>query len=121
MAIDSSDHMARTIEFQTAVVHLTGELAGAIEVPIFVGQRNLLHSELEDLALQVDGESRLLRPVRREYFAGLLRLLYFSQHLRETRQLPGSLQLHWGESHSQDTCGMELMFKEAPSSRLGAD
>ena len=113
MAIDSSDHLARTIEFQTALVHVRGDLAGAIEVPIFVGQSSMLHSDLEELALEVPGEAQPLRPVRREYFAGQLRLMYFSKHIQDTRRMPSTLQLHWGESVHEDSCGMELLFKSA--------
>jgi hypothetical protein len=113
MVIDSSDHLARTIEFQTALVHISGEFAGVIEVPIFVGQSSMLHSDLEELTLQLEGEPHLLRPVRREYFAGQLRLMYFSKHLHETRRMPSALQLHWGESAHEDSCGMELLFKIA--------
>ncbi len=116
MAIDNSDHLARTIEFQRASIHLAGDLAGAIEVPIFVGASSVRHMDLEELALQVDGEPRLLKPLRREYFAGQLRLLYFSKHVRDTSRLPGSLQLHWGEA-PQDSAGMELPFRAAPASR----
>lgn len=114
MAIDSSDHLARTIEFQTASIHLAGEFAGAIEVPIFVGQPNLLHGELDDLTLQVEGEQQLLRPARREFFAGQLRLTYFSKFIRDTGRLPSALQLHWGDTAPENSCGMELMFRKAP-------
>jgi hypothetical protein len=113
MPTKPTDSLARTVEFKTATVHLLGDYAGAIEVPVFVGLGNPLHAELDDLCLSVEGEERPLRPVRREYFAGQLRLMFFSNHIRLTRELPTSIQICWEHTLGEDSPGMELVFQAA--------
>ena len=120
MAIPTShqtDDLARTIEFKKALVHLRGKSAGVIEVPIFIGYPSDLHCDLDELSLHVEGEQRLLRPIAREHSDGQLRLMYLSNHVRKTGQLPLALQLHWGDSLDDETGGMELLFRETTKDR----
>lgn len=115
MSLDLPDQLARTIEIQTATVHLSGEFGGAVEVPIYLGRRDEKCSELEELLLHVEGEEELLHPIRREFFCGRLRLMYFSESIQKTRRLPSGLQLCWSPSEDhQGANGMELSFRAAP-------
>ncbi|MCA9071194.1 MAG: hypothetical protein KDA84_19840 [Planctomycetaceae bacterium] len=114
MSIELSDQLARTIEIQTAIIYLRGESAGVIEVPIYVGRPDRAQREMEQLLLRVDGEDQLLHSIRREYFCGRLRLMYFSKAIQKTRRLPRALQLCWNPSDENDQSnGMELAFTTA--------
>jgi len=117
MAIDSFDRLARTVEIQAARVHLRGPYAGAIEVPIYVGDNKHCGFELEDFFLEIDGEAECLRPARRELFNGQLRFLFISEHIRETKRLPKEMQLHWGEMPCERSGGMTLEFHESDDDR----
>jgi hypothetical protein len=112
MAIDSFDRLARTVEIQPARVHLEGIYAGAIEVPIYIGDYRNCGMELDDFFLEIEGEPDCLKPARREFFNGQLRFLFISERLRETKRLPREMQLHWGEKPQEGSCGMTLEFYE---------
>lgn len=117
MAIDSFDRLARTVEIQAARVHLKGPYAGAIEVPIYIGDARHYGMELEDFFLEIDGEPQCLKPARREFFNGQLRFLFISERIRETKRLPKEMQLHWGEMPREGSCGMTLEFHESDDDR----
>jgi hypothetical protein len=117
MAIDSFDRLARTVEIQAARVHLKGPYAGAIEVPIFVGDANHFGMDLEDFFLEIEGEPECLKPTRREYFNGQLRFLFISERIRDTHRLPSEMQLHWGDMPREGSGGMTLEFHDATDER----
>lgn len=103
----------RTIEIGPALVHVRGSFAGLIEVPILAGEGQKLESGLDEMHLCVPGEEHSLRPMGRAYFPGGLHLAFFSNQVREARELPQSLQLHWGEAPPEEPGGMDLAMREA--------
>ncbi len=113
MTLHATDHLARTVEFQAARIHLTGDYAGMIEVPIFVGSTGAFCCDIDELTLRVEGEANRLRPAGQEYFAGQLKLTYFSHAIRASGKLPAAVQIQWGESAEEDSFGMQLLFQEA--------
>ena len=102
-----------TIEIGTAEVHLAGKFAGMIEVPLIIQDLRQLDADLDELFLQVEGETHLLRPAGRVYFNNELRLTFYSKHVRKTAHLPQSIQLHWGDCLDHDQGGMRMPIQVA--------
>lgn len=118
MSINLSNAVDRTIEIRPALIHVTGKQAGWVEVPILLRNRDYRDCDLDELYLEIDGEETPLEPLRREFFDGQLRLMFFSPILKQSGQLPREIQLYWGchSSSEEDRCGMALSFREAPGS-----
>lgn len=110
----SMDSQPSTLVIKTALVRLDGPDAGQIQVPITLGDSPTGRFDFGGFSLQVPREERLLQPAGREVSGDRVTLMFYSKHIRQSKQLPTTVTLHWGEINKRHQCGMEISCHEAP-------
>lgn len=79
-------------------MHLDGEFAGNLDATLVVEPPLAKGDLLSSLWIQVPGESDLLDVLGYRQTRGRWKLTFCSEHVRETRTVPSSIEAYWGSS-----------------------